>query len=92
MLFVHSRVSLWPFFRAFDAATGKAVWDLAQAHKAGVTAIAIPKNGKYFATGGGNGDVRVWDMRTRELVCHLKEHNMEVNGIVSDVFRFVWTS
>ena len=32
-------------------------------------------------TGGGEGDVRVWELRSRELVSHLKEHRSMVTGL-----------
>ena len=32
-------------------------------------------------TGGGEGDVRVWELRSRELVSHLKEHRAAVTGL-----------
>mmetsp|Transcript_16704 Transcript_16704/g.39002 ORF Transcript_16704/g.39002 Transcript_16704/m.39002 type:complete len:189 (-) Transcript_16704:338-904(-) len=32
-------------------------------------------------TGGGEGDVRIWEMRSRELVSHLKEHTLPVTSL-----------
>lgn len=34
-------------------------------------------------SGGALGDVRIWEMRSRELVSDLKEHVGAVTGIVS---------
>jgi WD40 repeat protein len=36
---------------------------------------------KFFCSGGGEGDVRVWEMRTREMVSHLKEHTHRVTNV-----------
>jgi len=33
-------------------------------------------------TGGVHGEVRVWELRSREMVAHLKEHTMSVTGMV----------
>jgi hypothetical protein len=34
-----------------------------------------------MVTGGEEGDVRVWDIKMREMVAHLKEHNSAVTGV-----------
>lgn len=34
-------------------------------------------------TGGTHGEVRVWELRSREMVAHLKEHTMAVTDMVS---------
>lgn len=36
---------------------------------------------KFIVSGGQGGEVRVWEVRSRELVCHLKEHNARVNAV-----------
>ena len=33
-------------------------------------------------TGGVRGEVRVWELRSREMVAHLKEHTMAVTDMV----------
>ena len=47
----------------------------------GVTAIAISHNGRFFVTGGMLGEVRLWDIRSREMVSHLKEHVGKVTNV-----------
>ena len=37
-----------------------------------MTALVLSHNQRYIMTGGGEGDVRVWELRSRELVSHLK--------------------
>jgi WD40 repeat protein len=34
-----------------------------------------------LATGGNSGDVRVWEIRSRELISHLKEHSSTVTKV-----------
>ena len=43
--------------------------------------IALAKNLKFFCTGGNEGEVRVWEMRSREMVSHLKEHTHRVTKV-----------
>jgi hypothetical protein len=33
-----------------------------------------------MVTGGENGDVRLWDLKSREMISHLKEHTLRVSG------------
>ena len=63
---------------AFDMDTGELLWDIHNAHKGGVTAIQVSHNEKYIVSGGEQGEVRVWDVRSREMMCHLKEHILRV--------------
>lgn len=39
-------------------------------------------NQRFIVSGGASGDVRVWDIRKRDLVSHLKEHTMGVTDLV----------
>jgi WD40 repeat protein len=36
---------------------------------------------KFIVSGGVNGEIRVWEVKSRELVAHLKEHNARVNAV-----------
>ncbi|RHY29918.1 hypothetical protein DYB28_013815, partial [Aphanomyces astaci] len=36
---------------------------------------------RFIVTGGMGGDVRVWDIRKRDMVSHLKEHSMAITGL-----------
>ena len=47
----------------------------------GVYALCISTNLKFFCSGGSEGEVRVWEMRTREMVSHLKEHTHRVTRV-----------
>jgi len=57
---------------------GNFIWKLHSAHISpsgtGVTAVGLSHGGKFVVTGGQNGDVRIWDKGSRELVSHLTQH------------------
>lgn len=38
-------------------------------------------NGRFFITGAETGEIRMWEMRTRELVSSLKEHKQRVTSL-----------
>ena len=42
----------------------------------GVSSVSMAHEGKFLATGGNNGDVRIWDKGSRELVAHLTQHKV----------------
>eukprot|EP00466_Bigelowiella_natans_P001487 jgi/Bigna1/89644/estExt_fgenesh1_pg.C_530022 len=67
--------------RAYDPETGEKLWKIPNAHKDGVTTLVLSLNQKFIVSGGIRGEVRVWDVRTRQLVCHLKEHSTRVNKV-----------
>jgi WD40 repeat protein len=67
--------------RLFSSETGQQIWMIENAHKGGVCALNISKNMKFFCTGGNEGEVRVWEMRSREMVSHLKEHTHKVTKV-----------
>lgn len=67
--------------RAFDAEDASPLWKIPNAHRGGVTCIVLSTNDRFIVTGGLQGDVRVWDLRTRKLVCHLKEHTLRINQL-----------
>lgn len=57
------------------------LWTVDNAHKGGVSTIDLSNNFKFFVTGGVDGGVRVWEIRTRELITHLKEHTSKVTKV-----------
>lgn len=62
-------------------ATAAPLWCMPNAHRGGVTALAVARNMRFAVTGGEGGEVRLWELRTRELVSHLKEHSARVTAI-----------
>ena len=67
--------------RAFRVDNQELLWTIDHAHPSGVTAIDLAHNFKFLATGGNDGEIRVWEIRTRELISHLKEHTSKITKI-----------
>ena len=67
--------------RAFRVDNNQQLWQIDNAHKNGVTAIALSHNNKFIVSGGQEGEVRVWEIRSRELISHLKEHTSKVTKV-----------
>lgn len=44
--------------------------------------MQLANNERFIISGGVEGEVRVWELRSRELVSHLKEHTGRVNELV----------
>lgn len=64
-----------------DVDTGEILWFIESAHTDGVTSIAISHNNRFILTGGQHGEVRLWELRSRELISHLKEHTQRITSI-----------
>ena len=67
--------------RAYRVDNNQQLWQIDNAHKGGVTAIALSHNSKFIVSGGEEGEIRVWEIRSRELISHLKEHTSRVTKI-----------
>lgn len=67
---------------AHDADSGDCLWNIDLAHPEAVTSLCISHNNRFFVTGGVQGEVRLWELRTRDLVSHLKEHVQKVTSII----------
>lgn len=46
-----------------------------------MTALALSHNRRFILTGGPQGEVRLWELRTRELISHLKEHKQKITSL-----------
>lgn len=46
-----------------------------------MTCIALSHNNKFIVSGGQEGEIRVWEIRSRELISHLKEHTSRVTKV-----------
>ena len=44
--------------------------------------IALSNNNKFIVSGGQEGEIRVWEIRSRELIAHLKEHSSKVTKVI----------
>jgi len=64
--------------RAHEAESGEELWSIDECHRGGCTAIAVSNNRKFLVSGG---EVRVWEIRTREMVANLKQHTGPVTSL-----------
>lgn len=67
--------------RAYRVDNSALLWQIDNAHKGGVTSICLAKSCRFVCSGGMEGEVRVWEIRSRELISHLKEHTSRVTKI-----------
>lgn len=67
---------------AHSAESGESLWMLDNAHQGGVSALILSNNRRFMLSGAPSGDIRLWELRTRELISHLKEHKQRVNALV----------
>lgn len=50
------------------------------AHKGGVASVNLSQNMRFIVTTGVEGEVRVWEVKGKEMISHLKEHTGRVNA------------
>ncbi|XP_022620757.1 cilia- and flagella-associated protein 52 isoform X2 [Seriola dumerili] len=78
----HSIISAWNDgkIRVFAPESGQLMLIIHNAHRMGVTAIAGTRNCKRIVSGGGEGQVRVWELQLRghRLLETMKEHKATV--------------
>jgi WD40 repeat protein len=67
--------------RSFRLDNCQVLWTIDNAHRNGVTTICLSYNQKFLCTGGMEGDIRIWEIRSREMVAHLKEHTSKVTNL-----------
>ncbi|EDV27747.1 Cilia- and flagella-associated protein 52 [Trichoplax sp. H2] len=69
--------------RAFTPESGKEIYTLHDAHNKGVTAIASTSDCQRIISGGGEGQVRVWQISAKKqtLLEAMKEHKGSVSCI-----------
>nr|AAH72072.1 MGC78960 protein [Xenopus laevis] len=80
-----SIISAWSDgrIRAFMPESGRLIYCIENAHSMGVTAIAATSDCKRIVSGGGEGQVRIWEIskETQRLVQSMKEHKSSVTCI-----------
>ncbi|RZF44043.1 hypothetical protein LSTR_LSTR017000 [Laodelphax striatellus] len=69
--------------KAFTPQTGTLIYTILNAHNKGVSAVAVTSDGKKIVSGGGEGQVRVWEIKPNKqsLLAVLKEHKGPVSSI-----------
>jgi WD40 repeat protein len=65
----------------FDFTTGERLFDVLHCHHTAVSACRIAPTRRFIATGGCDTAVRIWDVRTRTMLTHLKNHNQRVTSL-----------
>lgn len=71
-----------PAVGIWDVATGRTVTQLADAPgKPAIGAYAFSRDGKLFATGYGNGAVRIWNARAWSPLSSLVGHSQKVQAL-----------
>ncbi|GBG63600.1 hypothetical protein CBR_g38666 [Chara braunii] len=70
------------YLRCHAIRGGKMLWSIPNAHARAVTAIALAKGEHFLVSGGEAGDVRIWELRNRDLVMSFEEHSMRITKIV----------
>jgi len=65
--------------RAFTPESGAQMYAINDAHNKGVTAIAATSDCTKIISGGGEGQVRIWDISQQRMIEAMKEHK----GIVT---------
>jgi WD40 repeat protein len=50
-------------------------------HSNGVTSVSAHPHGRWFASGGGDGIVRIWDAESGHVMAELKGHEAEVMSV-----------
>lgn len=60
---------------------GASLWQIDAAHPEAVSCLTLSHNRRFLLTGGPQGEVRMWELRTRDLISNLKEHKSKVTCI-----------
>ena len=47
-----------------------------------MSALCLSYNNRFILTAGIHGEIRLWELRSRELISHLKEHAQKVTSLV----------
>lgn len=75
------------FIRCFDRlALSRQLWSIPEAHKRGTRCISVNADAKaqFMVSGGGDGVVRVWLLRNREMITQFNEHRKEICAVLVD--------
>lgn len=64
--------------RGYDMTNREHLWSHSNAHRSGLTSLCVSPSMKFYVTGAAEGDIRAWDIRSRQLKCELKDHRQEI--------------
>jgi len=65
----------------FDCDRGSNLWHVDNAHKGGATTLRLASNMRFVISGGAEGELRVWELQTKNMKSNLKEHAARVNEV-----------
>lgn len=69
------------FITSHSSDTGEILWTLKECHREGCSALRMSNNQRFLVSAGESGELRVWELRTREMMCRLKEHTLPITSI-----------
>lgn len=67
--------------RMHEIGSSNQIWQLDNAHKGGITSLELTKDSKMIATGGTEGVVRIWELRSLAMKTNLKEHTNKITKV-----------
>ena len=57
------------------------LWSIENVHNNGVTSVTHNRDSRIIISGGGNGEIRLWEVRSKEMISNLKEHLQKVTHL-----------
>jgi WD40 repeat protein len=57
------------------------LWSIENVHNNGVTSVTHNRDSRIIISGGGNGEIRLWEVRSKEMISNLKEHLQRVTHL-----------
>jgi WD40 repeat protein len=73
----------------FDASNMKKMWEIASAHRSPITSVAsyIGPDSSFVCSGAEDGTVRVWSLKSKEMMLQFAEHQRAVTSVLVDVLN-----
>jgi cilia- and flagella-associated protein 52 len=73
--------------RCFDASNMKQMWQIASAHRMAVTCVATytGPDSSYVVSGAEDGTVRIWSLKSKEMMLQFAEHQKPVTSVIVDL-------
>lgn len=65
----------------YDFTTGEHLFKIEHAHHTAVNVIEISPTRRFFATGGDDTTVRIWDVRSRAMMTKFAKHDSSISSI-----------
>eukprot|EP00759_Apiculatamorpha_spiralis_P035454 PhF_6_TR36195/c0_g1_i1/m.52775 len=59
----------------------KPLWEKDKAHRSALSQVFVGPGARTFVTAGNEGEIRVWDIRTKEMIQEFKEHRLAISGL-----------